>query len=144
MCIHCEEKKEKQAAVLSRANDFAELAMLATGGVHDLNSAFRLKTQLEKMSDQGMLEVMNLLLLIAHFARQSKSLEDDNNRLREALDYLSVKQTATQSASKQVTPVESLRIIESLVDTFENAQARAMEGANAQIRELKNRYGLNK
>ena len=121
MCIRCEERKAKKEVVLSRANEIADLAILATGEINNIPDALRMTSRFEALGGEGLLEPVNLFLLIAHFANQSKAL--DGNKMSNE---------------------EALRIVETVVNTFELAQARAMEGANAQIRELKNRFGINK
>lgn len=144
MCIRCEERKAKKEVVLSRANEIAELAILATGEINTIPDALRMAVQLEKLGNDGLLEPAHLFLLIAHFAGQAKALDADNKRLHEALDYMPIKEKAPGADVNKMSQDEALRIIETVVNTFELAQERAMDGANAQIRELKNRFGLNK
>lgn len=143
MCIRCEERKEKKEVLLGRANEIAELVILATGEINTIHDALRMTTQLEKLGKAGLLEPANLFMLIAHFSEQAKTLAADNKRLHETLSYLTTDRAAPVE-DKGEKPAEVLRLIETLVNTFEIAQARAMDGANAQIREIKNRYGLNK
>lgn len=144
MCIRCEERKEKKEVVLGRANEIAELAILATGEINTIHDALRMTTQLEKLGKAGLLEPANLFMLIAHFSDQAKELAKDNKSLREALESMAIQQPAPWADSHKMSHEEALRIVETVVNTFEIAQARAMDGANAQIREIKNRYGLNK
>jgi hypothetical protein len=84
-----------------------------------------------------------LLLLVAHYYSKLKTVSADNQALREAMDILA-NNGGDDSIQKAIQPKDALHLVESIVNTFEAAQVRAMEGANAQIRELKNRYGLNK
>lgn len=144
MCIRCEERKANKEVVLNRANEIAELAILATGEINTIHDALRMTSNLETLGKDGLLEPVNLFLLVAHFASQSKALEADNKRLHDALHYMSINEKASVADVKKLTPEEALNLIETVVNTFELAQTRAMEGANSQIREIKNRYGLNK
>ena len=57
---------------------------------------------------------------------------------------MTMSEKAAPADGNKMSNEEALRIVETVVNTFELAQARAMEGANAQIRELKNRFGINK
>ena len=51
---------------------------------------------------------------------------------------------AAPADGNKMSNEEALHVVETIVNTFELAQARAMDGANAQIRELKNRFSINK
>ena len=144
MSIRCEERKAKKEVVLSRANEIADLAILATGEINNIPDALRMTSRFEALGGEGLLEPVNLFLLIAHFANQSKALEADNKRLHETLNYMTMSEKAAPADGNKMSNEEALRIVETVVNTFELAQARAMDGANAQIRELKNRFGINK
>lgn len=152
MCQNCERIKAQRQQVLSHANEIADLAILATAEIESVTDALKLKLQLDHYGDAGLLDPANMLLLIAHFAQKSKTLEADNKRLHETLNYLSTNQSAAPAPvaepaaddQRKLLAVEAVRLLEAVANTVENAQARAMEGINAQIRELKNRHGLNK
>ena len=144
MCIRCEERKAKKEEVLSRANEIADIATLATGEINNIPDALRMTARLEALGSEGLLEPANLFLLIAHFASQNKELEAHNKRLHETLNYMTMSEKAAPADGNKMSNEEALRIVETVVNTFELAQARAMDGANAQIRELKNRFGINK
>lgn len=153
MCQHCEEMKAKKERVLPHAEEIGELAILATGEINSVTQALKLKLSLDRFSNAGLLDTSSLLLLIAHFAKKSKTLENDNKALHESLNYLSTLSDSVKGATpkpdeskdqQKMLPIEAIRLLESVANTFENAQLRAMEGVNAQIREMKNRYGLNK
>lgn len=87
---------------------------------------------------------MSLITLIAHFASQNKELAADNKRLHETLNYMAMSEKSAPSDGNKMSNEEALHVVETIVNTFELAQARAMDGANAQIRELKNRFSINK
>lgn len=144
MCQNCERIKAQRQQTLSHANEIAELAILATGEIDSVTDALKLKLQLDHYGEAGLLDPANMLLLIAHFASQNKELEADNKRLHEKLSWMPVKEKAPEADANKMSHEEALRIVETIVNTFELAQTRAMAGANAQIRELKNRFGLNK
>ncbi|MEF3141818.1 hypothetical protein J8997_29395, partial [Klebsiella quasipneumoniae subsp. quasipneumoniae] len=103
---------------------------------HFITDALRMTSRFEALGGEGLLEPVNLFLLIAHFANQSKALEADNKRLHETLNYMTMSEKAAPADGNKMSNEEALRIVETVVNTFELAQARAMEGANAQIREL--------
>lgn len=144
MCILCEERKAKKEVVLSHANEIADLAILVDGGVKGISDALRITSRLEALSSEGLLESMSLITLIAHFASQNKELEADNKRLHETLNYMTMSEKSAPSDGNKMSNEEALHVVETIVNTFELAQARAMDGANAQIRELKNRFSINK
>ncbi|HHT4259161.1 TPA: hypothetical protein ACTYZB_004828 [Klebsiella variicola] len=145
MCIRCEERKARKSEVMSRANEIAELAMLINGEINTIHDALRVTTQVDNLRQDGLLEPSILFMLIGHFAQQVKDFEANNKRLHETLDYVTQQKVELPEASENsISPQEALRMIETIADTFENAQARAAEGANSQIRELKNRFGMNK
>lgn len=144
MCIRCEERKAKKEVVLSHANEIADLAILVDGGVKGISDALRITSRLEALSSEGLLESMSLITLIAHFASQNKELEADNKRLHETLNYMTMSEKSASSDGNKMSNEEALHVVETIVNTFELAQARAMDGANAQIRELKNRFSINK
>lgn len=153
MCQNCERIKAQRQQVLSHANEIGDLAILATAEIESVTDALKLKLQLDHYGEAGLLDPANMLLLIAHFAQRSKALESDNKRLHETLGYLSTNQGAPVAPAQpapvaddqqKLLAVEVVRLLEAVANTVENAQTRAMEGINAQIRELKNRHGLNK
>ncbi|WP_187423974.1 hypothetical protein, partial [Enterobacter hormaechei] len=69
-----------------------------------------------------------------------KELEAHNKRLHETLNYMTMSEKSAPSDGNKMSNEEALHVVETIVNTFELAQARAMDGANAQIRELKNRF----
>lgn len=140
MCRKCEENKAK---VLERADEIADFAVLFAGGTKSNQDFARLIVGSEALHEGGYLNPPNLLLLVAHYYSKLKTVSDDNQALREAMDVLA-NNGGDESIQKAIQPKDALLLVESIVNTFEAAQVRAMEGANAQIRELKNRYGLNK
>ncbi|EPM7469005.1 hypothetical protein ACTPUZ_004886 [Klebsiella variicola] len=144
MCIRCEERKAKKEVILRHANEIADLAILVDGGVKGISDALRITSRLEALSSEDLLEPMSLITLIAHFASQNKELAADNKRLHETLNYMAMSEKSAPSDGNKMSNEEALHVVETIVNTFELAQARAMDGANAQIRELKNRFSINK
>ncbi|MCF0419063.1 hypothetical protein L0F43_27360 [Klebsiella pneumoniae] len=59
MCIRCEERKAKKEEVLSRANEIADIATLATGEINNIPDALRMTARLEALGSEGLLEPAN-------------------------------------------------------------------------------------
>lgn len=148
MCKLCQERAEKHKQYLSHLPAIEAVAKPLTYGVDQLDQALALQARLEDLKANGMLNMEAMMFIIAHLQDHCATLSKDNARLHDTLTYLTT-QAQPAPAPAPAPAVDTMqvdavvRLLQTVLSTFDNAQARAMEAASSQLREIINRYGLN-
>lgn len=140
MCEHCEERKQKVAENIER---ICKVCRAIEDGFSRENMVALLDGLALKR--EGLMSPDVLMMVIATLYNSNQQLMADNANLRDSLETVhATPSPAPQEISGGMSLPDVLRLVESIANTFENSHMRAMEGANSQIRELKNRADLNK